>query len=243
MKKNIGRIVAPGAERLLAKRAYAEFDISNKEIKTFTTCCNNCGTIFTFEKEDITSNSICAKVNCAACKEKIQINSYYKKFVNEKKPKLGCEYSHFEESEGYKCSVTSDRCMFIYPNAEACKDKYEEGPLATNEEFSKLNNINSLCKEFISINNRFEIDMNKFNEKLKIAIPKKKQREIIMRILIKENSCLNNKDESRELIFEKKIFKNTQSGFFKEFITFFSIDITTECDGYCAIKWDENTFK
>lgn len=243
MKKIIGRITAPGTERVLLKRACAEFDISNKEIKKFTTCCNTCGAIFTFEQEDISNNGIGAKVNCAGCKEKVQINYYYKKFVKEQKQKTGCSYSYFEKLEGYKCSVTGDRCMFIYPNAEACKDKYGEGPLVIDENFEKLNKIDSLCKDYISINDKFEYKMNNFLDKLKTVLPKKKQREIIMRILIKEKSCKNNKDEDRELTFEKKLFKSSSSGFFKEFITFFQIDIISECDGFCVIKWDENTFK
>jgi hypothetical protein len=36
--------------------------------------------------------------------------------------------------EGYKCSVTGDRCVFMIPNSKACWEMYGEGPDASKQE-------------------------------------------------------------------------------------------------------------
>lgn len=36
--------------------------------------------------------------------------------------------------EGYKCSITGDRCVFMVPNSKRCTELYGEGPDAENED-------------------------------------------------------------------------------------------------------------
>lgn len=46
---------------------------------------------------------------------------------------MNCTCSRFDEDEGYKCEVTGDRCMFMFPNSKACAELFGEGPDAVNE--------------------------------------------------------------------------------------------------------------
>lgn len=39
-----------------------------------------------------------------------------------------CKCSSYDIEEGWKCSVTGDRCLFLVPNSKYCKEVYEEGP-------------------------------------------------------------------------------------------------------------------
>lgn len=41
---------------------------------------------------------------------------------------MNCSCSKFDIDEGFKCSITGDRCVFIFPNAKACYELYGEGP-------------------------------------------------------------------------------------------------------------------
>lgn len=41
---------------------------------------------------------------------------------------MSCSCSKFDIDEGYKCSITGDRCVFTFPNAKACYELYGEGP-------------------------------------------------------------------------------------------------------------------
>ncbi|MGU8770525.1 hypothetical protein ACV3RY_14955 [Clostridium perfringens] len=41
---------------------------------------------------------------------------------------MSCSCSKFDIDEGFKCSITGDRCVFMFPNAKACYELYGEGP-------------------------------------------------------------------------------------------------------------------
>ncbi len=47
---------------------------------------------------------------------------------------MSCKCSKYDMDEGYKCSVTGDRCAFMIPNSKACAEMFGEGPDADNEE-------------------------------------------------------------------------------------------------------------
>lgn len=44
-----------------------------------------------------------------------------------------------DEWHGWKCTITDGACMFYLPDAQACADIYDEGPLANNEQEVKSN--------------------------------------------------------------------------------------------------------
>ena len=37
-----------------------------------------------------------------------------------------CSCSKFDPDEGFKCSITGDRCIFWFPNEKACDELYGE---------------------------------------------------------------------------------------------------------------------
>lgn len=37
-----------------------------------------------------------------------------------------CSCSKFDPDEGFKCSITGDRCIFMFPNEKACDELYGE---------------------------------------------------------------------------------------------------------------------
>lgn len=41
---------------------------------------------------------------------------------------MSCSCSKFDPDEGFKCSVTGDRCVFMFPSEEACYELCGEGP-------------------------------------------------------------------------------------------------------------------
>ncbi|EHK2404556.1 TPA: hypothetical protein R9N60_001704 [Clostridium perfringens] len=43
---------------------------------------------------------------------------------------MSCSCSKFDIDEGFKCSITGDRCVFMFPNEKACYELYGEGPYA-----------------------------------------------------------------------------------------------------------------
>ena len=47
---------------------------------------------------------------------------------------MSCKCSKYDMDEGYKCSVTGDRCVFMIPNSKACAEMYGEGPDASKRE-------------------------------------------------------------------------------------------------------------
>lgn len=47
---------------------------------------------------------------------------------------MSCKCSKYDMDEGYKCSVTGDRCVFMIPNSKACAEMYGEGPDEDHEE-------------------------------------------------------------------------------------------------------------
>lgn len=47
---------------------------------------------------------------------------------------MSCSCSKFDPDEGFKCSITGDRCVFMFPNAKACYELYGEGPLECEKE-------------------------------------------------------------------------------------------------------------
>ena len=47
---------------------------------------------------------------------------------------MSCKCASFDEDEGWKCSVSGDRCVYMIPNSKACAEMYGEGPDVVNEE-------------------------------------------------------------------------------------------------------------
>lgn len=47
---------------------------------------------------------------------------------------MSCKCANFDSDEGWKCSVSGDRCMFMIPDSKTCAEKYGEGPDADHEE-------------------------------------------------------------------------------------------------------------
>jgi ribosomal protein L24E len=47
---------------------------------------------------------------------------------------MSCKCSKYDMDEGYKCSVTGERCVFMIPNSKACAEVYGEGPDADSKE-------------------------------------------------------------------------------------------------------------
>lgn len=47
---------------------------------------------------------------------------------------MSCSCSKFDIDEGFKCSITGDRCVFMVPNAKACYELYGEGPYECEKE-------------------------------------------------------------------------------------------------------------
>lgn len=41
---------------------------------------------------------------------------------------MSCKCANFDSDEGWKCSVSGDRCVFMIPNSKACAETYGEGP-------------------------------------------------------------------------------------------------------------------
>lgn len=39
---------------------------------------------------------------------------------------FGCSCSKFDPDEGFKCSITGDGCIFMFPNEKACDELYGE---------------------------------------------------------------------------------------------------------------------
>lgn len=46
---------------------------------------------------------------------------------------MSCKCSSWDMDEGYKCSITGDRCVFMIPNSKRCAELYGEGPDVENE--------------------------------------------------------------------------------------------------------------
>lgn len=46
---------------------------------------------------------------------------------------MSCKCANFDSDEGWKCSVSGDRCVYMIPNSKACAEMYGEGPDAVNE--------------------------------------------------------------------------------------------------------------
>lgn len=41
---------------------------------------------------------------------------------------MACKCAKFDADDGYICTVTGDRCMFMFPNSKRCAEEYGEGP-------------------------------------------------------------------------------------------------------------------
>lgn len=46
---------------------------------------------------------------------------------------MSCKCASFDLDEGWKCSVSGDRCMYMFPDSKRCADDYGEGPDANEE--------------------------------------------------------------------------------------------------------------
>lgn len=40
----------------------------------------------------------------------------------------GCKCASYDYEEGWKCSVTGDRCIYFIPNSKQCAEEFGEGP-------------------------------------------------------------------------------------------------------------------
>jgi hypothetical protein len=48
---------------------------------------------------------------------------------------MSCKCATLQVDEGrYKCSVSSDGCMYMIPNSKRCAEQFEEGPDAVNDD-------------------------------------------------------------------------------------------------------------
>ena len=45
---------------------------------------------------------------------------------------MSCKCANFDSDEGWKCSVSGDRCVYMIPNSKACAEMYGEGPDVVN---------------------------------------------------------------------------------------------------------------
>lgn len=239
MKEIIGRIIID-IDRVELNKLFVVDDMKRSIENGFHRCCTHCGSINKFDSEDIIYTGHTANLYCESCGEKEQLNAYYEKFAKKVMPqKNGCSYAiPTDEYHGWKCSVTDDACMFILPNAKACAQKFNEGPLAERVD-EEVYQMDLLCKEYLNINKYFQDKMDHILSSFNEILGKKKYTEVITRILIKEWSCINNPEEKREIsIRTNKIQNDTIQNIFG----YFGINIR-ECDGFSSIEWDENTFK
>lgn len=55
---------------------------------------------------------------------------------------MSCICSRFDIDEGYKCEVSGDRCVFLFPNSKRCAELFGEGPDAENEDLENEFEIN-----------------------------------------------------------------------------------------------------
>ena len=107
--------------------------------------------------------------------------------------------------------------MFILPNAKACAQKFNEGPLAKRVD-EEVYQMDLLCKEYLNINKYFRDKMDHILSSFNEILGKKKYTEVITRILIKEWSCINNPEEKREIsIRTNKIQNDTIQNIFGYF--------------------------
>lgn len=133
MKKILG-IILEDKERFYEH--FAETD--------YVTICRNCGTIFSFENEDIIQKSMVANTICITCQQKVQL---HKKYLN---MKSGCICAKpTDQYHGWECEVTDGACVFITPDSRRCAEEYGEGPDVEYEK-SLYGNIQDLFKTSIA---------------------------------------------------------------------------------------------
>lgn len=41
---------------------------------------------------------------------------------------MSCKCASLDSDEGWKCSVTGDRCVYMFPNSKSCAEEFREGP-------------------------------------------------------------------------------------------------------------------
>ncbi|MEF9952221.1 MAG: hypothetical protein RR782_02550 [Clostridium sp.] len=41
---------------------------------------------------------------------------------------MSCRWASYDIDEGWECSVTGDRCIYMIPNSKRCAEEYGEGP-------------------------------------------------------------------------------------------------------------------
>jgi hypothetical protein len=46
---------------------------------------------------------------------------------------MNCKCASYDLEEGWKCSVSGDRCMYFIPDSKTCAEEYGEGPDADSE--------------------------------------------------------------------------------------------------------------
>ena len=50
---------------------------------------------------------------------------------------MSCKCAIFDNEEGWECSVSGDRCIYLVPNSKQCAEEYGEGPDVVEEETEK----------------------------------------------------------------------------------------------------------
>lgn len=46
---------------------------------------------------------------------------------------MSCKCESFDIDNGYICSITGDRCVFMIPSSKKCAEEFGEGPDANEE--------------------------------------------------------------------------------------------------------------
>lgn len=41
---------------------------------------------------------------------------------------MSCKCASFDLDEGWKCSISGDRCIYMFPDSKRCAEEYGEGP-------------------------------------------------------------------------------------------------------------------
>lgn len=83
--------------------------------------CKDCGEPFSMDKSEIEfyeDKRLEQPKRCPGCRKKRRENNQSR----------GCKCASFDLDEGWKCSVSGNRCVYIIPDSKACARDYGEGP-------------------------------------------------------------------------------------------------------------------
>lgn len=69
---------------------------------------------------------------------------------------MSCKCSKWDMDEGYKCSITGDRCAFMIPNSKRCAEEFGEGPDVNKEKSCNSYKIGDYVQLLIEENNEYK---------------------------------------------------------------------------------------